>query len=190
MPYLNRRPRHHHSYEDYLALEEASASKHEFENGEIVALAGASKRHNALAFRIAAAMASMPGGCTGFQSDQRVRIRNNLIDKAVYPDVSVVCGPIASDPADPDAITNPTAIVEVLSPGTEEYDRGDKWEAYQMLPSLQEYVLVSQDASRIERYRRREAGGWEYDSANEGAIVLKTGTALDLAQLYRDLPER
>jgi Uma2 family endonuclease len=190
MPYLRRRqPRHHYTYEDYLEFEKGSGSKHEFENGEIFAMAGGTKRHNALAFRVATAMASMHGRCTGFQSDQRIRIRNNVVDKAVYPDVSVVCGKIESDAADRDAIVNPILIVEVMSPSTEEYDRGDKWEAYQMIPSLEEYVLVSQGGPRIERYRRNAEGGWQYWDAHEGRIELTIGAVLDIAQLYRELPE-
>ena len=181
------RPRY--SYAEYLAYERDSELKHEFDDGEIVAMAGGSRRHNALALRIGAALdaARRPGG-VAFHSDQRVGVL--ATGKATYPDVSLVCGPIAGDPADPDGstLTNPTLIVEVLSLATEAYDRGGKWQQYQLIPSLQEYVLVSQAEPRVEHYRRLPSGAWEYADVTTGAVVLATGATLELARLYDDLP--
>lgn len=140
-----RHPRHRYSYEEYLAYERDSGMKHEYDDGEIFAMAGGSQRHNALASRISAALeAARKPGCVAFQSDQRIRVL--ATGKATYADASLVCGAIEGDPADPTntTITNPILIVEVLSPSTEEHDRGDKWQHYQLIPSLQEYVLVSQ----------------------------------------------
>ena len=125
-------------------------------------MAGGSRRHNALASRVGAAIENArPLGCFVFQSDQRVRVL--ATGRATYPDISMVCGAIEGDPADPanTTVTNPALIVEVLSPTTEEDDRGAKWQHYQLLSSLQEYVLVSQSAPRIEVYRRLPAGSWE-----------------------------
>ncbi len=181
------RPRY--SYAEYLAYERDSELKHEFDDGEIVAMAGGSRRHNALALRIGAALdAARRPGCVAFQSDQRVRVL--ATGKATYPDVSLVCGPIAGDPADPDGstLTNPTLIVEVLSPATEAYDRGGKWQQYQLIPSLQEYVLVSQSEPRIEHYRRLPSGAWEYADVTTGTLALAAGAVLELARLYDDLP--
>ena len=132
-----RRSRHHYSYEEYLAYERDSGLKHEYEDGEIIAMAGGSRRHNALASRVSAALETgRTRGCVAFQSDQKIRVL--ATGKATYPDASMVCGPIEGDPADPSgaAITNPTLIVEVLSASTEEEDRGNKWQHYQLLPSL------------------------------------------------------
>jgi hypothetical protein len=100
------------------------------------------------------------------------------------PTRSMVCGPIEFDPADPrqTTITNPTLIVEVLSPTTEEVDRGDKWRDDQRIPSLLEYVLVSQK-TRIEIYRRTSSGGWEYLDVREGIVKLASGAQLDLSIL-------
>jgi Uma2 family endonuclease len=94
------------------------------------------------------------------------------------------------DPADPEAatVTNPTLIVGVLSPTTEPYDRGSKWQQYQLIPSLHEYVLVSQGEPRIEIYRRLGSGAWEYTDVTTGAVALTGGAAIDLARLYDDLP--
>lgn len=111
--------------------------------------------------------------------------------RATYPDVTVVCGEIQGDPADPSgaSITNPTLLVEVLSPSTEHDDRGSKWLHYQHLQSLREYVLVSQDAARVERYRRITGGAWEYTEHTDGVVQLTTGAQLDLASLYDALPD-
>ena len=181
------RPRY--SYAEYLAYERDSELKHEFDDGEILAMAGGSRRHNALALRIGAVLdAARQPGCVAFQSDQRVRVL--ATGKATYPDVSMVCGPIEGDPADPTSatITNPTLIVEVLSPTTAPYDRGDKWQQYQLIPSLHEYLLISQAEPRIERYRRLPSGTWEYADVTAGAITLASGAVIDIARLYDDLP--
>jgi Uma2 family endonuclease len=184
------RPRHRYTYAEYLAYERDSGLKHEYEDGEILAMAGGSRRHNALASRINAALeVARPAGCVAFQSDQKVRILAS--GKATYPDASLVCGPIEGDPADPTGvtITNPALIVEVLSPSTEQDDRGNKWQHYQLIPSLEEYVLVSQAESRIERYRRLASGAWEYSDVTEGTVQLSTGATIDLARLYEGLPD-
>lgn len=186
----SRPARHHYSYAQYLAYEQDSGMKHEYDGGEIIAMAGGTLRHNALAFRISAALENgRRPGCNAFQSDQRVRIL--ATGKATYPDASMVCGPIEGDPADPSGatITNPTLIVEVLSPATEQDDRGDKWEHYQLIPSLQEFVLVSQSHPRVEHYRRLTTGGWEYHDVAEGVLRLASGAVLDLARLYAQLPD-
>ena len=183
------RSRPRYTYAEYLAYERDSELKHEFDDGEIVAMAGGSRRHNALALRVGAALdASRPTGCVAFQSDQRVRIL--ATGKAVYPDVSMVCGAIEGDPADRDdaTITNPSLIVEVLSASTESYDRGGKWQQYQLVPSLKEYVLVSQQEPRIERYLRLPSGAWEYQVVSSGVLELACGATLELGRLYDGLP--
>jgi Uma2 family endonuclease len=184
------RSRHHYTYAEYLTYERDSGLKHEYEDGEIWGMAGGSRRHNALALRVGGAIdnARKPG-CSAFQSDQKVRVL--ATGKATYPDVTVVCGPIEGDPADPSGatITNPTLLVEVLSPSTEQDDRGNKWQHYQLIASLQEYVLVSQAERRVERYRRLPTGNWEYSDATEGSVTLLTGGVLDLTRLYEDLPD-
>ena len=184
LPYAH----HHYTYDEYLAYERDSALKHEFEAGEIFAMAGPSPRHSALASRISAALENThPAGCTAFQSDMRVRVLST--GRATYPDASIICGAIEIDGADRSGttITNPTLVVEILSPSTEEVDRGSKWRDYQLIPSLQEYVLVSQQA-RIEIYRRMTSGGWEYLDVTEGIVKLASGPILDLSMLYETLP--
>lgn len=183
-------PQSHHDYTfaDYLTLERDSDIKHEFDDGEILAMSGGTARHSALASKIGAALENTrPPGCTVFQSDMRIRIA--ATGRATYPDVSMVCGPLAYDPDDAahTTITNPTLLVEVLSVTTEKGDRGNKWMHYQRIPSLQEYVLVSQQP-RVEIYRRMPSGTWEYLEVEEGTIALASGATLDLAMVYADLP--
>lgn len=183
------RSRHHYSYAEYLAYERDSGLKHEYDDGEILAMAGGSRRHNALASRISAALEQgRAAGCIAFQSDQKVRVL--ATGKATYPDASLVCGPIEGDPADPTGhtITNQRVIVEVLSPSTEEEDRGNKWQHYQLIDALQEYVLVSQSHARVEWFRRLPSGGWEYRDVTSGVVRLDSGAAIDLAALYAELP--
>jgi len=103
----------------------------------------------------------------------------------------MVCGAFEIDPADSSrsTITNPTLLVEVLSSSTEDVDRISKRRDYQRIPSLQEYVLVSQDEPRVEVYRRQGTGSWEYIDVRAGIVQLATGPTLDLSALYRDLPD-
>lgn len=190
MSISSRQARHRHSFEEYLAYERDSGMKHEYVDGVIVAMAGGSRRHNALASRVSWALenARKPG-CVAFQSDQRIRVL--ATGRASYPDASLVCGAIEGDPADPtgSTVTNPLLIVEVLSPSTEEDDRSGKWQDHQLIPSLQEYVLVGQSQSRVEVYRRLASGAWEYRDVQQGAVQLLCGAALDLSRLYADLPD-
>ena len=151
-------------------------------------MSGGTARHSALAAKVIAALESTRGaGCIVFQSDMRVRVA--ATGRATYPDASMVCGPIEYDPEDAarTTITNPVLIVEVLSVTTEKGDRGNKWMHYQRIPSLQEYVLVSQEP-RIEIFRRTSSGTWEYSEVREGSVKLATGPTLDTATLYAGLP--
>jgi Uma2 family endonuclease len=185
-----RQPRHRFSYGEYLAYERDSGMKHEYDDGAILAMAGGSRRHNALASRVGAAIeTARPPGCVVFQSDQRIRVL--ATGRATYPDISMVCGAIEGDPVDATGatVTNPALIVEVLPPTTEEEDRGTKWQHYQLIPSLQEYVLVGQAVARVEVYRRLATGGWEYHDTREGQVRLGAGASLDLARLYGELPD-
>ena len=179
---------HDYSFADYLTLERDSVTKHEFDTGEILARPGGTARHSALAANVVTALRTTRApGCTVFQSDMRVRVA--ATGRAMYPDASMVCGSLEYDAEDAarTTITNPLLIVEVLSVTTEKGDRGNKWMHYQRIPSLQEYVLVSQEP-RIEIFRRTPSGTWEYFEVGQGIVSLATGPALDLSMLYADLP--
>lgn len=179
-----------HTYEEYLAFDAANEGKHEFVNGQILAMAGGSMRHSELAARMTAVLVTgRKSDCRAFQSDLRIRIL--ATGRSTYPDASVICGPIERDPADKKGhtATNPTLIVEVLSPTTENEDRGSKWHHYMRIPSLKEYFLVSQDEPRLERYRRNDKGSWEFTVHTEGSIELVSGGILEIEKLYADLPD-
>ena len=125
--------------------------------------------------------------CAPLSSDARVRVPATTL--ATYPDLSVVCGPEEHDPEDPDSVTNPTVLVEVLSRSTERYDRGQKFEHYQRLMSLQDYVLVAQDGPRIERYHRLADGTWTYEARGPGEVLQlqSIGVTLSIDEVYAGL---
>jgi Uma2 family endonuclease len=180
-------PRRHFTFRDYLDLEEASNVKHEFFAGEIYAMAGGTPEHAALAVAVSAALFDQLAGgdCRVFSSDLRVRVPATGL--ATYPDVTVVCGALETDPESPSTITNPTVIVEVLSPSTEDYDRGEKLEHYRQIESLQECVLVAHDRRRIEVWRRAGEGSeWTQVGIEVGTVDLASiGCRLEVERLYR-----
>jgi len=167
--------------DEYLAWERIQASKHEYFDGEVFAMAGGSPRHNRLCSSVNAALVNkLAAKCNVFTSDQRLRVQDR---RYVYADVVVVCGPPVVE--HDDVIVNPTIVVEVLSPSTEQYDRGLKWDSYQTRESLTDYILVSQDRSRIEHFGRALGGCWSYTAANAGGtITLTDGTVLDIDAIF------
>lgn len=172
--------------EEYLAWERTQPTKHEFFNGEAFAMAGGSPRHNALCGRIIAAASAAFPACVVLTSDQRVTVANQ--GRYVYPDVTIVCG--ALEMAAGDVLANPTILVEVLSATTEQYDRGLKWEGYQRIASLADYVLVSQLEPRIEHYQRATDGRWTYRAAGPGEhLTLSTGATLSVDDTFAGLME-
>ena len=174
------------TYAEYLTAEAVSEVRHEFLNGEVWAMAGGTPEHAALAAaligELAAALRGKP--CRVYTSDLRVRVLATGL--STYADVSVVCGSVEMAPEDPDAITNPVVVAEVLSDSTEAYDRGAKAAHYRRLASLQEYVLVSQAEPLIEVYRRTQAGRWELLEGRPGDLVelRSLGINLDVAAVY------
>lgn len=142
------------SYSAYRAAEAARETKHEYLDGIERAMAGGTIAHGALAARVIGLFdrALAGRGCRVFSSDVRIRIEAS--NRSVYPDASIVCGKVEAAADDEDAIVNPVAIVEVLSESSEAYDRGEKLRHYKRLPSLREYLLVSQHEPLVELFRR------------------------------------
>lgn len=183
-------PRHAHgarmTYAEYLAAEAASEIRHEFLDSEVWAMARGTPEHAALAAALIGALGAALRGkpCRVYTSDLRVRILATGL--STYPDVSVVCGGVETAPDDPDAITNPVVVAEVLSDATQAYDRGAKAAHYRRLASLQEYVLLSQAESLVEVYRRADSGRWELLEGRPGDLVelRSLGIHLDIAAVY------
>ena len=145
---------------EYLAKERQAEFKSEFYNGEVFAMAGGSREHNRVKENLVGELfVRLKGGeCQTYSSDQRVLVEATGL--YMYPDIVIVCGPATYDLLDRDTLTSPVAIIEVLSPSTERYDRGAKFRNYQQIPSMTEYILVAQDEPVCERYVRQSDGSW------------------------------
>jgi Uma2 family endonuclease len=164
-------PSRHYTFDDYLSVEEMSAVRHEFLNGEIFAMAGGTPEHAALSAAVLVLLGSRLGGrpLRPYSSDLRIRIVATGL--ATYADAAVICGDPIVDPSSPTHVTNPSVIVEVLSASTEEYDRGEKREHYQQIASLREYVLVAQDRRAVEVYMRITGDSWRRSTYIVGQTV-------------------
>jgi Uma2 family endonuclease len=178
-------------YDDYLAFERASEEKHHFLDGELFAMSGGTIHHSTLQTRMIGMLyvALRGSPCAPHASDLRVAIPDT--GDACYPDVTIVCGPVAPAPYDPEAATNPTVLVEVLSPSSEAYDRGRKFEKYRTLASLREYVLVAQDRPHVEVFRRGADGLWTLHEHRAGDTIELTSVGIRIAmdELYEGIPE-
>jgi len=163
---------HGYTFKEYLDLESASGSP----------------RHAALTLAVGGALLAQLRGGPGraFSSDLPIRVAATGL--ATYPDVTVVCGPLEADPDSDATVTNPTAIVEVLSPSTRDYDLGEKFEHYRKIPTLQAVLYVWQTEARIESRTRRPDGAWESHASRAGDTVaidaIKCALAVD--DVYRD----
>ncbi len=173
------------SFAEYLAAEQAGDVKHEWLDGQAVAMAGGTRVHALLQGRVITTLSNALSGrpCDVYGSDLMVRVPASGL--ATYPDATVVCGDFQGDDDHPEAGTNPVLLAEVLSPSTERWDRGGKFTHYQKLPSLRIYLLVNQDRQWVEWYERRD-DGWHYHCAGPGdPVVLQAlGVTLDVDTLY------
>ena len=181
-------PANHISPEEYLERERKAETRSEYLRGEIFAMAGASIRHGRIVRNLVSSLDSALGNgpCEVFSTDLRLAV--NPAGMYTYPDVMVVCGdPITID-NHRDTIMNPVVIVEILSDSTKNYDRGQKFQYYRMLPSLKEYVTVAQDEVHLERYIRGNAGEWmltEFEKLEDVLELKSINVALTLSEIYR-----
>lgn len=173
-------PKQRFSEAEYLALESNSEIKHEYFHGEIFAMSGASPEHDRIFGNVFINLGVQLRGkpCEPFSSDIRVRISSRIY---TYPDISVVCREAEFTPDNSPSLANPTLIIEILSPSTESYDRGTKFQNYQTLESLQEYVLIAQDKARIETFIRNADNAWIFRQA------LGLEATIDLASIQCSL---
>lgn len=175
--------------EEYLAFEDASLEKHEYYQGEIFAMAGASFSHNQIVGNTLAEVHQHLKGksCQVFPSDLKVQVEANSL--FTYPDIAILCDKPSFIENRTDAITNPTIIIEVLSPSTMDYDRAGKFILYRALPSLKEYILISSTEHRFEKFVR-QGENWllsEVRSAEETVNIETIGFQITLSELYRNV---
>jgi len=180
--------RAHYTRAEYVAFERSSNAKHEYLDGAIYAMAGGSREHALIAANVITLMNLALRGrpCAVHSSDLRIRVVDTGLE--TYPDASVVCGRPESDPDDRHVVLNPIVVVEVTSPSTEAYDRGEKIEHYKRVPSLREIVLVSYRERLVEVIRRDEDGSWSRHEARRGGAVslASLGCELPVDDVYRD----
>jgi Uma2 family endonuclease len=149
--------------EQYLDFERGSEERHEYYDGYLITMAGESLSHSRICVNIAREISTLLRGtpCEALSPNMKVRTINKGM--FAYPDLSVVCGEPVFHDEQRDVLLNPRVIFEVLSPSTEKFDRGAKFMRYQAkLPSLTDYVLISQDVPFVEHYARQKKGGWLY----------------------------
>ena len=176
-----------YSVADYLAVERASPVKHEFFDGEVFAMAGGTEPHNLLAMNAGGELRSALKGrsCRVYGSDMRVLCPTGL---RTYPDVSVVCGSPSFEDERRDTLLNPVVICEVLSPSTERYDRGKKFEHYRTIASLREYALIAYDGRLVEHFTRQaDAAHWLLTAYSDPAAHVRfpaLNCAIPLAEIY------
>lgn len=176
--------------EKYLTLEEQSDIKHEFFQGEIFAMSGGTYNHSKIAVNITSELSSKLRGknCTPMNSDMRIHTPSGL---DTYPDVSVFCGkPELQDQQR--SLLNPVLIVEVLSPSTRTYDRGDKFTLYRAIPTLQDYLLIDSEQILVEHFRRTVNNEWilhEYHELKDNVTLTAIEEILNLAVIYEGIKE-
>ncbi len=191
---MTAQPRRYITEDEYLEHERQSVTKSEYYDGQIYAMTGAKEAHNLIAGNL---IASLHGQlrrepCRVYPSDMRVKVLQTGLN--TYPDVTVICGQPQFTDETRDTLTNPTVIIEVLSPSTERYDRGVKFRHYRSIETLRDYILIAQDRQYIEHYTRYEGGQWLFEEAStpEARITLDSiGCILTLEDTYEkvDLAE-
>ncbi|PWU18968.1 MAG: hypothetical protein C5B50_07665 [Verrucomicrobia bacterium] len=176
---------------EYFEIERAADFKSEFFDGEMFAMAGGTALHSLISTNVAIEFGNRLKGrpCVPYNADLRVKIEATGL--LTYPDLSVVCGPLRFvDPSARDTIMNPTLLVEVLSDSTEAYDRGKKFEHYRQIPTLREYLMVSQKEPRIEAYIRSENTPWQLREAAslEASLAIPSlDITISLAEVFANV---
>ncbi|MBC7855874.1 MAG: Uma2 family endonuclease [Pirellulaceae bacterium] len=180
-------PHQHYTFAEYLARERVADYRSEYFQGEIFAMAGGSRRHAMICDNLVARMLEkLRGGpCHPYSSSLRVKVETTGL--TTYPDLSIVCGEEKFDDQEKDTLLNPGLIFEVLSPSTERYDRGRKFNNYKQIPALEEYLLISQTDPRVERITRQGDIGWVLAVTLGLDAVIEfpsLGCSLSLAEIY------
>lgn len=186
---MSVQPIQHWTPTEYLTFERAHPERHEYIDGHILLQAGGSRNHALIGINITSSLHQQlrARSCTVYGSDMRVAIPQVL--RYVYPDVSVLCGTPDFEDSHDDTLTNPTLIVEILSPTTERNDRTKKFQAYQTIESFQEYLLVAQDAIAVEHFVRRSDKLWTFDVVTDPNAVI-TLSSINCTLRIEDIYEK
>jgi len=177
------------SLKDYLDVEERSGSRHEYYKGTIFAMAGASFEHNRIVFNLTISLGIKMQGksCDIFGSDQRVHIPSNSL--YTYPDLTIVCNQPIPAEENKMSLTNPSVIIEVLSPTTKDYDRTTKFRLYQDIPTFQEYILIDSRSVLVEHHYKNENGEWicqTWARFTDTLAIKAAGAGILLSEIYKD----
>ena len=172
---------------EYLEMEKEALEKHEYYNGEIFAMSGASARHNVISINIIIALgiALKNKNCRPYGSDMRIHIPENSL--FTYPDISIICGDVIVSKEDEETVTQPTVIIEILSPSTKNYDRGEKFMLYRAIPALKEYILIDSESIHAEHFAINQEGLLqlkEYNKPQEKIIIETLNVQLLLENVY------
>ncbi len=175
---------------EYLQAERQAQTKSEYLAGQVFAMAGASRAHNTITLNIAGELRQglRTQGCSLFAIDIRVKVRD--VSAYFYPDVIIVCGQPQFEDEQEDNLLNPVVIIEVLSPSTEDFDRGEKFLVYQRIPSLSEYLLVAQDKMCVEHFIRQPDGRWvkrEYTHPEQVVHLESVDADLPMQTVYEGI---
>ena len=178
-----------YTVEEYLEYERAAEERHEYDNGEILAMSGGSPTQSFIIMNVGTEIRVALKGKPCRIADSNLRIAIQKQAKYVYPDASIICGPLQFDPNDKlqHTVLNPRVVIEVLSPSTEAYDRGDKFRSYREIETLEEYILISQNQPQFESLLRQPDGTWSFNPCNglEGIAKIRClGINIPMAEIY------
>jgi Uma2 family endonuclease len=186
-PLMSAVPEQYLTVREYLAIERKAETKSEYFNGRMFAMAGGSEPHNLISSNTIGEFRGQFKGrpCRVYGSDQRIKVEATKL--YTYPDVSAFCGELEYDDRRRDTLLNPLVLTEVLSKATEKYDRGDKFAHYQRIPSLRDYLLISQKTHRVEHYERQADDSWllrSYTSLEDVVVLASVNCHLALREIY------
>lgn len=175
------------SAEEYLAMERASEFKHELRDGEMLPMPGSRENHNQISMNGSVILGSALFGrpCRVFNSDMRVKVVATGL--YTYPDLSALCGLAEFEDEVRDTLLNPMVLMEILSPSTASYDRGEKFENYRQIPSLTDFILVAQDRIHVEQFTRQADDRWqmrEYKSSSGNIRIESIDCVIPIGRLY------
>ncbi|MDQ0638501.1 Uma2 family endonuclease [Pedobacter sp. W3I1] len=180
----------HYTIEEYLEMEKASTVKHEYFQGEIFAMSGATFNHNLIFSNIFGPLFFKLKGskCIPFGSDMRMNISENTL--FTYPDISIYCNEIKHLSEDGDTILQPTVIIEILSPSTKNYDRGKKFNLYKDIPSLKEYIMIDSESVLVEAYYIDDEQNWvlhKHEEISDILNLVSMGFDVALTDIYNHI---